>query len=100
MPRESIDPTKLPEITTRFVHDWIFLFGIDDPVLTEPVGIIRSGAHYGQAAERLEGWFRDRLTIDPGVPAPFTDLGSSLIGTMLDLVDWEAIVGAMRRRED
>jgi hypothetical protein len=56
--------------------------------------------HLDQAAKSLEEWWRERLTVDPRISSPFYDLSSNLIGTMLDLVDWKAIVEAMRERED
>jgi len=69
----------------------------NDPAIAEPVGTIRSGIAYEEAARRLEAWFRDAMSSGSG---PIYGLTHDLAATMLDLVDWKAIVGAMRRRED
>ncbi len=75
MADEAIDPGRLPEIATRMVHDGLFFLGLDNPVLSEPLRIVRSGIPYDRAAEELKTWFVQRLAIDPGVGEPFTDLG-------------------------
>jgi hypothetical protein len=99
MPDENLDLNELPGIATKTVHDWIVLKGVDDPSLGEAMAIVRSGSDFERAAKDLATWFLERLTVDPGIPGPFSDLGYQLISTMLDLVDWKEIVRIMRTRE-
>jgi hypothetical protein len=53
-------------------------------------------APHDEAADVLERWFTDRLTVDPGVPGPFYSLAFDLLGNVLDLVDWQAIADEIR----
>jgi hypothetical protein len=96
----SLDPNELPRVATKMVLEWVLLKGVDDPALAGAMEIVRTGTDYNEAAESLESWFLDRLTIDPGMPGPFGDLGFNLVSTMLDLVDWKDVIRIMRTRED
>jgi hypothetical protein len=91
---------SMAEIATRGVHAWLIMRGLDDPVCEEPVAMVRSGTPFPDAAEFLKRWFEERLLLNPGVTGPFQDLAYMLMDAMLDQVDWQAIVGVMRRRED
>jgi hypothetical protein len=48
------------------------------------------------AAEALESWFVDRLTLESVRPGPAGDLALELIEAALDLVDWIGIARALR----
>jgi hypothetical protein len=96
----SPDAAKLPEIATEFVQNHLLIFDLDDPVLTDLASIIRSGLPYEEAAFRMEDWLMGKLAANPGSNPLFCDLSNNLIDAMLAQVDWEAIVGAMRRREE
>ncbi len=85
---------------TSIVRDWIQVKGVDDESLEDAMAIVRGREHSPESAKQLESWFLERLTVDPGMPGPFCDLGASLLGTVLDLVDWKAIIRFMRERED
>jgi hypothetical protein len=91
---------KLSEVATKEVHDWLYMRDLDDPVIWEVTEVIRGGDRLPDAAKALRIWFRERLTVDPGVPGPFQWLAVNLISTMLDHVSWESIVQAIRERED
>ena len=85
---------------TALVRDWIQMKGVNDPDIEEALQVVRRRDHLPEATKQLGAWFLERLTVDPGFPGPFADLGRSLLGTILDEVDWEAIVCFMRERED
>ena len=100
MADEKLDPREVPTIVTRMIHDWVFRVGLDNPLIAEPLEIVRSGLPLDDASEFLRSWWQERLTVDPGIAGPFSDLGFNLMSTILDLVDWKAIIQAMRVRED
>jgi hypothetical protein len=100
---EINDLHQLREHLTLLVHNWMFLGaedGVDAPHLAELMAVVRGERGIlplDEAAERLRVEFEDRQTC--GAPG-FHGLWSDLISTALNLVDWRAIVNAMRMRED
>jgi hypothetical protein len=90
--------TKLTHDLTVLVHDRILLMGKDDPVWAELFEILRGGDHLPEATGRVKTWFNDWAM--SAVRGPQEHLAWDLITTSLDLVDWGAIVRAMREREE
>src|SRR5262245_12740172 len=98
MAQEKTDFDQLREGITLLIHDRIFLMGKDDPVFSGLFALLRSGTHHAEAVKRVEAGFR--ATLRSAVGGPFDQLASDLIETTLDLVDWGAIVAAIRQREE
>src|SRR5271157_3423441 len=80
---ERRDFLKLRKYATSAVHDWLFLeAGEGSPnevSRSEPMEVVRGRDHLEDAAAALQEWFTERLTVDPGFPSPFLDLGANLI---------------------
>jgi hypothetical protein len=90
----------LRQYATNFIYVWFGMQGQDSGAADEGYEITRSGMSHADATRALRLWFHDRLLVDQGTPDPFSHLLSALVGAMLDLVDWDDVVGTMRRREE
>jgi hypothetical protein len=86
-------------LVTRMVHDWFQMRGGTDPALAPAMEIIRSGGNLADSGERLESWLLEKLIVDPGLAVSFADLAHDLLGTMLDVVDWQLVVKILRERD-
>jgi hypothetical protein len=85
---------------TNLIYYWFNMRGQDRHAADEAYEIARSGMSHADATKALKLWFEDCLLVDPGTPGPFSYIVFGFVSTMLDFVDWDAVVGTMRRREE
>jgi hypothetical protein len=96
---EFADLQQLREHLTIMVHNWMAMGsteGVDDPAFAEVMAVVRGGLPWPEAAEEVARLFDDAMIELSG---PYAGLACQLMSDVFDLVDWEAIIGAMRRRE-
>jgi hypothetical protein len=97
-----IDPDidgDLRQYATNLIYYWFDVQGKDSGAADEAYEITRSGMSHAEATTALRQWFEDRLLVDPGTPGSFPYGLSGFVGVMLEFVNWDDVVGTMRRRE-
>ena len=96
---DELSPADVPQAATGLVYSWLLMGkerGFDDPALEELAAVVRSGLYVPEAAAQLKAALRD---LNVHNPKAIRGLTHDLVETMLDLVDWEALIRTMRQRE-